>query len=155
MLVNMGIFPNFRGENKKSLKPPPSFLLLIYLALSRAWSTFLAVVPSLDAGKTLKSLGAFIYWIALFVLCCQCLDIYLKQIVYLTEFKGHVMFSKPKSNRDLATPFLTIFPRCAYWQPYTLTRLRACSKTCSSWSVKQTIWKKKNVKHVYIYIFPR
>ena len=27
MLVKMGIFPNFRGENKKCLKPPPSFLL--------------------------------------------------------------------------------------------------------------------------------
>jgi len=58
------------------------------------------------------------------------------------------MFSKPKSNRDLATPFLTIFPRCAYWQPYTLTRLRACSKTCSSWWVKQTIEK----ECLYIYI---
>ena len=26
MLVKTGIFPNFRGENKKYLKPPPSFL---------------------------------------------------------------------------------------------------------------------------------
>ena len=25
ILVKMGIFPNFRGENKKWLKPPPSF----------------------------------------------------------------------------------------------------------------------------------
>ena len=29
----MGIFPNFRGENKKSLKPPSSFPLLSELFL--------------------------------------------------------------------------------------------------------------------------
>ena len=31
--VKMGIFPNFRGENKKSLKPPSSFPLLSELFL--------------------------------------------------------------------------------------------------------------------------
>ena len=35
ILVKMGIFPNFRGENKKCLKPPPSYLLHTFLILPK------------------------------------------------------------------------------------------------------------------------
>ena len=47
MLVKIGIFPNFRGENKKCLKPPPSFAVsgATSSPLEKLWSEKTTVSP--------------------------------------------------------------------------------------------------------------